>query len=162
MPENQLSIDKDFVVAESVVLDLCVGLFFFILFFLAVKVSPHDDPDQQKPFVKSLYITLIPALFFTFKGLINKKTITINKTGIYNYNTLITDWKNFIRAYIDQQTITGSISDNFVLFIEHYKDNQAGYFECKIPLTNTQNKSEEDVIAAINFFLEQSRKAIAN
>ena len=34
MPENQLSIDKDFVVAESVVLDLCVGLFFFILFFL--------------------------------------------------------------------------------------------------------------------------------
>jgi hypothetical protein len=35
--------------------------------------------------------------------------------------------------------------------LKYYKDEKPGYFGRKIPLTDNQDKSEEEIIAAIKF-----------
>lgn len=152
MQESELSEKTEFVVKEFVLLDILIGLFFFFLFFYGLLNSWPDTDEHSKFFYRMLLIALIPALSFTIKGLKNKTAITINKHGIYHYNTFITNWKNLSSAYITQVEITGSIQDNFVLIIEYYREG-GDYYIKKIPLTNTQNKSEEDVLATINFFI---------
>jgi hypothetical protein len=159
MPDNELTKDADFKVGEAVFLDLGIGFFFFFLFFYAI-LNDHVDSysiSQKNVFSKSLYITLIPAVIFTLKGFLNRISIRINKSGIYYYSKLVTNWNNFISAEIVQEEIVGSTQDNFVLLIEYSKDDEKGYFQRKIALTNTQNKSEEEVLAAISFFFDNSK-----
>ena len=86
----------------------------------------------------------------------NKTYITINHTGIYYFGKLVSSWDNFKSACITQDDIPESIQDNFVLMVEHYKTGEDGYFIKKVPLTNTQNKSEEEVPAAVDFFCKQT------
>jgi len=83
----------------------------------------------------------------------------INAKGIYEYNKLVTDWNNFMNAYINQDEITGDIKDNFILTIEYIKPGDEGYHIRRIPLTYTQTKSEEEIIDTINFFLALHREA---
>ena len=77
--------------------------------------------------------------------------ILINKNGIYHYNKLITSWFNFVKANVTQEEKVMAISDNFILLIEH-RNGQSKLVIDKIPLTNTQDKSEEEIIAAIKYF----------
>jgi hypothetical protein len=44
------------------------------------------------------------------------------------------------------------VSDNVVLTIEYYNDERDFFYQRTTKLTNTQNKSEEEIIAAIEFF----------
>ncbi len=152
MPRKQLTAEDDFIVGESVMMDFSIGAFFFLLFFIALSVTYPDLPSKQKAYNKSVLLVLIPAITFTLKGIINKKIIKVNKEGIYQYSKLVTNWDNYKQAYVTQAEIVGSIQDNFVLIVEYYKEGEDGYFVRKIQLTNTQNKSEEEVIEAINFF----------
>lgn len=105
-----------------------------------------------------LLVVLVPALSFTIKGLQNKVAITINKEGIYYYKKFITNWQNLAEAYITQDEITGSIHDNFVLMVKYLVPGD-GYYVLKMKLTNTQDKSEEEVMAAIQFFKTLAEKA---
>jgi hypothetical protein len=69
---------------------------------------------------------------------------------------LITNWDNFINAFIDQKKVLLTIQDNFILVVEYKKDFNPGKgFRKQIPLTNTQNQSEEDVLAAVTFFWKE-------
>ena len=38
------------------------------------------------------------------------------------------------------------------MMIRYYKSGEDGYFGRKIPFTDTQDKSEEEIIAAIKFY----------
>ncbi len=77
--------------------------------------------------------------------------MTINKNGFFHYGKLITNWNNFIDVAVKEEEKMFSIKDNFALFIKYYKDGEPGHFGRKIKLTNTQNKAEEEIIAAIKF-----------
>ena len=85
----------------------------------------------------------------------------VNESQI-NINT--NDWDHFIsEQFIDELPLPSSTSsgirDRFFLMIKYYKDGKPGYFGRKICLTDSQDKSEEEIIAAVKFYYKQFEKA---
>ena len=141
--------NSNFVVKESGGVFLVLGILFTAIFIYSVIYFAKPGEDLK---FESTYLLLVPAIYFIRKAIAKKKVIIlINKNGIYHYNTLITSWYNFVKAHVTQEEKVMAISDNFILLVEH-KNGQAKLVIDKIPLTNTQDKSEEEIIAAIKFF----------
>ena len=156
--ETVLTDNSNFTLKESKRLNFIAGV---ILLILAALVLYHIITDyhfdQVVIYKKLLLLSLLPAIFFLLRGFKNTVLLTINKTGIYRCGDLLTTWDNFISAHITQDQITGSIKDNFVLYIDFYIDEQAGYFRRKIKLPNTSDKSEEEILEAIRYFCKFSK-----
>ena len=144
--------DKDFTVREFVLLDVLVALFFWAMFFYGLFNTKLPSETQRGNFGKMLFIPLGPAIFYTYKALNKRAYITINKKGIYIGKFFLTDWKNFVSARTIEKQLVRSFKDHFYLLIDHYVDMD--YYSKEVPLTNTQNKAEEEIIAAIDFFYE--------
>ena len=155
----QLTKNSNFAVKESSTTNLIIGIFFFLLVIISLLANPHTLTFVPNLYFKSVIMVLVPAILFTVRGLLHKTVFNINAKGIYEYNKLVTDWNNFMNAYINQDEITGDIKDNFVLTIEYIKPGDEGYHIRRIPLTYTQTKSEEEIIDTINFFLALHREA---
>ena len=112
--------------------------------------------NQFKNWQSFIFVTVLSLggsiLFFT-KAQSRKVYLRINKNGIYVDEQFLTDWTNFLNAYVHQPPARLiRIRDNFELVIEHTKPGSDKGFRKRIKLTNTQNKSEEDIIAAIKYF----------
>ncbi len=91
----------------------------------------------------------------------DKIIMTINKEGFYYEGSLVTGWKHFVSAQFVDQTPQLSksslgVSDQFHLAIRYRKEANGACFERKIPLTNLQDKSEEEILAAVRFFYKKS------
>jgi hypothetical protein len=131
---------------------LCFGLFLIFIFdFNAPGAFTVMLPSALAYFI-------IPAYVFYSKGQQANIIIKINKDGIYYYGKLITEWNDFDNAYINDKMALGSFSDNFVLVIEHYRGDLL--YRKNIPLTNTQNQSEEDVYHAIMYFYKEHQRSL--
>jgi hypothetical protein len=158
MAKNALTNDSEFVVKEEKVLNYILAFLFFGLFLYGLIDA------VMKGFAKLGYLSyvfmfaLVPAIISYKKARSKTVYIRINKTGIYQYEKLITGWANFLKTYITQKEKAMSIQDNFLLVLEYRKDGLDKGFRKKIALTNTQNKSEEEVLAAIQFFWKEYKK----
>ena len=152
-----LNKDSEFLVGENKILDYILASLFFGLFLYGLidAIINHFTKLNYIDFLFS--IALLPALLFFKKGRSNKVYIRINKTGIYQNEQLVTGWSHLLNAYISQQEKVFSIQDNFILVVEYLKENDDKGFRRKIPLTNTQNKSEEEVLEAVQFFWKEYR-----
>ncbi len=158
MPANQLAESSTFTVRESALTNFIIGGFLLILAVLSFFADPHEAFYGMKIYYRSILIMLIPAILFLVHGFVHKIIFTIDANGIYQYGVLITHWKNFVSANITQKEITGSIQDNFILVIDYYNAEEQCYHERTITLTDTQTKSEEEIIDAINFFYDLYKK----
>ena len=99
-----------------------------------------------------LYLVAVPAFFFFARALKAGNVIMkVNKDGIYYYTELVTNWQYFIDAKVTQADKLWTLQDNFILLI-NYTDGEGKKYRSKIPLTNNQDKSEEEIIAAIRYF----------
>lgn len=146
---KQLDPNKPFVVRDSMGVNIFIGLVFLAMF---ISTFFNNDPDAKGGFdFKFLYLAIIPAILFFKKGFTNRICIVINRKGIYHFGDLITTWDDFIDARVDQDQKVLSIQDNFVLYVR-YRQPGNKMFRSKIPLRNTQNKAEEEIIEAIRFF----------
>lgn len=158
MAKKTLNNDGEFLVGEERVLNYILAALCFALFLYGVidAVNRNFRKIDYQSFVFAL--ALIPAYLFFRKAHSNRVYIRINKNGIYQDGRSVTSWANFIKAYIDQKEKKTffSIQDNFILVVEYKKEGKG--FRHKIPLTNTQNKSEEEVLAAVKFFWNEYRK----
>ena len=146
---EKLGPDSNFVVKQSGGVFLVLGLLFTAMFIYTVFyfVEPQEDFKFE-----TTYLVLVPAIYFIMKAFAKKNDIIkINKNGIYYYGRLITNWFNFVKAHVTQEEKAFAISDNFILLVQ-YKTAKGSIETEKIPLTNTQDKSEEEIIAAIKFF----------
>lgn len=162
MAKVPLTKDSEFIVGEEKVLVYVLAFLFFGLFVyglidvILLNTGKTDPARSSGGFDAGRYVfllALIPAFLFFRKGRANRIYIRINKTGIYQDGRLVTNWPNFINAFITQKETTITIQDNFQLVLEYRKnENSTIGLRRKIALTNTQNKSEEDVMSAINFF----------
>lgn len=106
----------------------------------------------------------IAAIAYIKNGVANPTVMVINKTGFYYYGEMITNWTNFIDAeFIDDVPVpdgsSSAIQDRFYMMIRYYKDGEAGYYGRKIPFTDTQDRSEEEIIAAVKFYHANYTKA---
>lgn len=152
IPDKHFDADASFLVKESRTMRLVIGMVVLVLAVFIIRGS-----------VIAGSILLVVGIATI---IISRKTqviMTINKNGFFYYGNLITNWKNFVSAqFLDEApTLTASttgFSDQFFLALRYYKDNHEGCFERKFPLTNTQDKSEEEILAAIRFYSRNSRK----
>jgi hypothetical protein len=152
---QKIDSNSDFVVKENGGVFLVLGLLFLAMFIYSVIY--YVEP-QVKFHFEITYLTLVPAIYFIQKAFTKKTVIIrINKKGIFYYNKLITSWTNFVKAHVTQEEKVLAISDNFVLLLE-FRNAQGKIITEKIPLTNTQDKSEEEIIAAIRFFSLQKNR----
>ena len=155
MGKISLNKDSEFVVGENKILDYILASLFFALFLYGLidAILQHFTKLTYLSFIYS--VALLPAIRFFKKGKSNRVYIRINKTGIYQDEQLVTDWPNLLEAHISQKETVFSIQDNFILLVEYLKDDVDKGFRRKIPLTNTQNKSEEEVLEAVKFFWKE-------
>jgi hypothetical protein len=158
MPLNQLTESSKFTVKESALTNWIIGGFLGVLVVFSVLRNPHGTTYEMKIYYNSILFLLVPAILYLARGFLHKTIFIIDASGIYQYGKLVTDWENFVSANITQKEITGSIRDNFILVIDYYNTEEQSYHERTIPLTDTQTKSEEEIIAAINFFYELYKK----
>lgn len=159
MAKAGLTRESQYLVGEEKVLNyilasLCFALFLYGFIDAARRHFKHID-YQSFVFV----LALVPAWLFIRNARSKKVYIRINKTGIYHHEQLVTDWSKLMRAYISQKEKKGiiSIQDNFLLVLEYRKDNSKEGVRRKIPLTNTQNRSEEEILEAVKFFWKEHK-----
>ena len=159
---NTLTDDSNFVMKESKGLNLIIGVIFLLLSILVLyHVFTDYHYDQIRIYKKLLLLSLLPAIFYFVRSFKSTVLLTINKTGIYRCGILLTNWDNFIRAHIDQDQITGSYKDNFVLYVEFYAEGHECFCSRKMKLPNTSDKSEEEIIQAIRYFSKFSKNYTA-
>jgi hypothetical protein len=158
MGTTPLSRDSDFIVGEDKVLDYIFTFFFLALFFYGL-IDAIIKKFTNFGYLSFLYVLALAPAIILFARARNKRIyIRINKTGIYQDEKLVTTWANLLNVYIDQKEVVLSIQDNFILVVEYQNDDSDKGFRRKIPLNNTQNKSEEDVMEAVKFFWNEYRK----
>lgn len=161
MPTKKLSPDSDFKVGEEKVLHYVLALLFFALFLYGIidAVNRNFKKVDYQSYI--FLLAIIPVVYSLRRARSNRVFIRINKRGIYHHEKLITDWDNFQHASLAQKPKTRivELQDNFILTVEFRKDGKI--LRRTIPLTNTQNRSEEDVVAAVQYFYKLSKKASA-
>lgn len=154
--------DGEFVVGEEKVLLYVLALLFFALFVYGIvdAIRRHFVNIDYQSYVFALAI--IPAVMSIRRARMKRAFLRINKTGIYDGQQLAAAWGEILKVYLGQKEKTGiiNIQDNFQLIIE-YKRNGKG-FRKRIALGNTQNKSEEEVLEAVNFYWMQYKASAAN
>lgn len=155
----ELSFEKDgsFAVKEFKALDAVVAGVFYVIFVVALVNTIRNNDTTHPAVAYSLLAGILAGgITFTRKALSERVYLLINKQGIYQGKTFITNWRNFVSAkYIDKQ-LTMSIKDNFVLVLTYYKMDGICY-KRNIPVINSQNKGEEEVIAAMRYFCNLSK-----
>lgn len=156
MGEPNLNAEGDFLVRESIGLNYTVGVLLLLVFAASMAMGDYG----WSHYMSALALLLIPAALYLAKGRRNAVSIRINKSGFYCGGKLVTDWVNFFDATITEDAVPGSFQDHFFLFIRYYKASQAGLYARKIRLSNTQDKSEEEIIAAIRFYSKVSREMV--
>ena len=158
MAKTSLTKESEFVVGEDKVLVYILALLFFGLFLYGLIDAIKKG--FSKLTLNALFVlALVPASLFFAKARNKRIYVRVNKTGIYQDEKLVTVWSNFLNAYISQKEPRFiRLQDNFILVVEYLKEGHEKGFRRKIPLTNTQNKSEEDVLAAVRFFWNESAK----
>lgn len=151
MSKKKLTHDSEFVVGEDKVLDYILAVLFFALFVYGMIDSIKHG--FLKITLTGLFIlALVPTIILVAKAKSRRVYIRVNKTGIFQDEQLVTRWANFLNASVTQKEVVLSIQDNFLLVVEYLKEGEEKGFRRKIPLTNTQNKSEEEVLEAVRFF----------
>ncbi len=160
MIKTRLTKDSEFVVGEAKVLNYVMAAFCLALFGYglvdAIRRNFINIDYQSYVFA----VMLLPAIYCIRKAQSKRIYIRVNRTGIYQDEKLVTGWPAVLKVYLGQKEKTGFINlkDNFQLIVEYKKDKQG--FRKKIPLTNTQNKSEEEVLEAVNFFWRSYRTGL--
>lgn len=150
MPKKPLTKDSEFTVGEEKILVYILSGLFLALFLYGL-VDSLSKGFKNLDYSSMVYVIALSLSFMFFsKGRSKRVFIRINKNGIYQDEKLVTSWPGFIKAYVTQDKKVFTVQDNFVLMVEYERENKG--LKRKIPLGNTQNKSEEDIIAAIKFF----------
>jgi hypothetical protein len=148
--------DGNFYVKDSKGCNMTMGFLFLVAFLLTVYIDRFNTNDLS--IYQLFYLSIIPGVYLIKRGMINKIIITINKSGFYYFDKLITDWNNFIDAFVAQdeenRRIPYDVTDRFILVIRYGKIGHTGYFGRKIVMTATMDKSEEEIMAAIKFYYE--------
>jgi hypothetical protein len=153
MGEQKLDIEGQFLVKESKTINFIAGGVMVALFFGTMMFADYGWSN----FLFSLFLFLVPGVVAIAKGRRNGTIIRINKNGFYHAGKLVTDWKLFYDAQFYDRMKVGRFSDNFVLDLRYYSSDYSLIYTRSIPLDNSQDKAEEEIIEAIQFYCNAGR-----
>ena len=149
--------NNEFIVKEWKAMNIIIGVVFAILFVFALYNLGFNNRKSVWFFLFIAALIVVAFLRYGKQATSQSIIFRINSEGIYYYGKLVTGWDNFDNAYVTNEMEIGSFADNFELVIEFYRDDLL--IRRKIKLTNTQNKSEEEIYGAIMYFYKQHNAA---
>ncbi len=139
---------KELVVTESITLLILVAIFFFTIFWYFITYNLDGNIIAYV-----LWMACMPLFLMVFWKRSKKAIININQQGIFSHGRLVTDWYHFQSVEIKQMPLRiGQINDNVVMIIRFLNVERNTVFEQKLKLSNTLNKSEEQMLKAIDYF----------
>src|SRR5689334_3397640 len=145
MKKPKLNFNDDFVVKESQTINIIAGSALLAVFLISMAINGGG-------LLNALSLLILPAGFFFAKATRNSPIIIINKEGVFYNNKLVTNWTDYFDTNVSQKEVVGSFQDNFILSIRYFNSTRSIVYTETIPLTNTQNKSEEEILEAIDFY----------
>ena len=145
--------DGEFVVKESRSINFIAGGVLILIFTISVLVADLDLVN----FMFVLCIFLIPGAIAIARGRRNITLMVINKSGFYYAGRLVTDWKLFYDAVVFEKPRGRRIKDSFVLDLRYYSNDYSLIYTKRIPLTNFQDKGDEEILEAIQFYCNAGR-----
>jgi hypothetical protein len=148
MSGTNLCLEEDFLVKESKTINYVAGAIMVAVFIASLFIGDFGWYN----YLFGLGLFLVPGAFYLARGNRNTTIIRINKTGFYYSGRLLADWHHFYGAAVRDKTEVGRYRDNFVLEFRYYSPDYTKVYTESFPLTNTQDKAEEEIIAAINFY----------
>ncbi|HEX8357217.1 MAG TPA: hypothetical protein VF610_07405 [Segetibacter sp.] len=159
---DNLEFDKDenFVVRESVLINLITG-FIFLAILVGVLLTRNSEKNQNNGAFYLIYLFLAVGVAIYFIKVKRRNVILIiNRNGIYYRNVLVTDWTNFINAYIGQDEYVVSnnsagISDKFHVVVTFFEPLKGTNYIYKMAMSSSQNKSEYQVISDKEYFSDK-------
>lgn len=157
MGKQPLTRESQFVVGDEKILLIIIGILFVLFFGYGVYDAAQRGFRQIDPQSFIFAAAIFPAIICFRKARANSVHIRINRKGIYEAERLVTTWDNFIKAALIQKKKGRKIydvRDNFQMLVQYRKEGSLQILERRIDLTNTQNKSEEEVMEAVRFFWE--------
>lgn len=163
MTKTALTKDSEFIVGENKLMNYVMALFFFALLlygFIDAANRHFKDIDYQS-YIFALAI--IPLIYCLRRARSKRIYLRINKKGIYKDEQVVTNWSNLLNFYLAQEKKKSfyDLRDNFILVVEYKGIDPKKGTRRKIPLTNTQDKSEEEVLVAVEFFWKEHKKALS-
>ncbi len=160
--ESLLTPSRQFIVGEYRLMLLFMSLFFLALFGYGLydAMARNFRNIDYQSYV--LALAIIPFIFTIRRLRSNRVYIRINETGIYQDERLVTRWQNLLSATLTQEEKKKIFEpgDKFILVLDYHKPGELKPLRRKIPLTNTQNKSEEEVLAAVKWFWKEWSKSV--
>ena len=163
MGKTLLTKETEFIVGQEKVLNYVMGCIFFALFLYGL-IDPIKNKFKNIDYQSVVFTLALAAAIYCFRGAQSKRVyIRVNKSGIYQDEKLVTNWQGLINVYIGQKEKTKLLNllDNFILVVEFRKEYTKTGLRRKIPLTNFQNKSEEEVLEAVQFFWKHYKNSQA-
>lgn len=138
----------ELIVRESIVVLTLISI--FMLLMIASILFYNTNAGDWTYLVIA---ALVPVIAYLIRKKITRAIITINKHGIYSHNNLIASWDNFYSARIEQLPMKiGNPADQVALTIQILDERRENLLEKRIRLHNTLNKSEEQILEAIERF----------
>ncbi|HEU4472829.1 MAG TPA: hypothetical protein VFR58_17165 [Flavisolibacter sp.] len=153
MSQPKLDENGEFLVKDSKSINLLIGVIMIAIFFISQFVGDYGWSN----FLMGTGLFLVPGAVAISRARRNTVIMRINKTGFYYGTQLIAGWDLFYDARVHDRMGVGNFRDNFVLDFRYYSEDRALIYTRSIPLTNTQDKAEEEVIQAIQFFCDAGR-----
>ncbi len=139
---------KELIVTESITLLILVAIFFFTIFWYFITYNLDGNIIAYV-----LWLACMPLFLMLFWKRSKKAIISINQQGIFSHGKLVTDWYHFQNVEIKQLPLRiGQINDNVVMIIRFLNTERNMLYEQKLKLSNTLNKSEEQMLRAIESF----------
>ncbi|RYY41733.1 MAG: hypothetical protein EOO08_00985 [Chitinophagaceae bacterium] len=142
--------DGVFTVGESrgLMLALAVAFGAMFLYELIQVISDPSSPITDH----LLLLAALPAFLFLRKARDKSVIMRIDRAGFVYYGKRLFTWDKFVSARVHEVAATNvRFGDNFQLQLQFYKDD-GNIYGRTVRLTNTQNKAEEEIIAAIRYY----------
>jgi hypothetical protein len=116
-------------------------------------------------FDKSTFLYYLTLIFFIGLSvfIISRKDkdasiyIEIDKDGIWVQNQLLTDWNNYISSAIKKEYVEDNNNEKLIINIKYYKEGERGYFLNQLFFNGNEDKTEYEVIDAIQCFYENRK-----
>jgi hypothetical protein len=153
MSTYRFNAEEDFIVRQSATMNVVCGVAMLSV-FVATLISAKFSVEGM---MMSALLFVTTGVFFIIRGLKKQELLKINWTGVYQHGALVCRWRDFHKAWLTQKEVTMSIKDNFVIMFQYNSADQTKLYTRTIRMLNTQDKADDEVIAAIRFYYENSQ-----
>lgn len=149
---------EEFVVKESVFYNL-LQAFIMIAIFIGILFTRNFEVDKtdSSSFYFLYILCLVFIVVFVKQSMKKSELLKVNTEGIFYKGTKLTNWENFVNAYIIQEGYnvnnnSAGISDKFRIDVIFYNSSAHQNYKYALSLSSTADRSSYEIIQAMITF----------